>query len=84
MGVFVGVWFSKKYISYVYIKCGDGAEGVLTSGWESRGRKEVFDKEEIGQELELLHCLEGEQKCCFGNRHHQDVNGGYNIHNLCQ
>ena len=42
----------------------EGAEGVCTSGWESRGRKEVLDKEEIEQELELLHCLEGEQKCC--------------------
>ena len=38
----------------------------FTSGWESRGRKEVFDKEEIEHEVELLHCLEGEQKCCRG------------------
>ena len=38
----------------------------FTSGLESRGRKEVLDKEEIEQELELLHFLEGEQKCCRG------------------
>ena len=49
---------------FIYTKCGDGAEGVLASGWESRGRNEVLDKEEVEQELELLQCLEGEQKCC--------------------
>ena len=57
---------NSNYGTTVYTECGDGAEGVFTSGWESRGRKEVLDKEEIGQELELLHFLEGEQKCCRG------------------
>ena len=28
----------------------------------------MLDKEEIGQELELLHCLEGVQKCCRGKK----------------
>ena len=28
----------------------------------------MLDKEAIEQELELLHCLEGEQKCCRGKK----------------
>ena len=35
-------------------------------GMESRGRKEVLDKEEMGQEVELVHDLAGEQMCCRG------------------
>ena len=39
---------------------------VDACGMESRGRKEVLDKEEMGQEVELLHELACEQMCCRG------------------
>ena len=32
-------------------------------GMESSGKKEVLDKEEMGQEVELVHNLAGEQMC---------------------
>ena len=39
---------------------------VDACGMESRGRKVVLDKEEMGQEVELVHDLAGEQMCCRG------------------
>ena len=39
---------------------------------ESSGRKEVLDKEEIGQEVELVELVQdklaGAQKCCRGEQ----------------
>ena len=48
---------------------------VVACGMESSGRKEVLDKEEIGQEVEEVELVElvqdklaGAQKCCRGEQ----------------
>ena len=45
---------------------------VVACGMESSGRKEVLDKEETGQEVELVELVQdklaGAQKCCRGEQ----------------